>query len=111
MISRNWKGIARSECAEDYMDHLRTDTFPKLAGIDGFIGASILKRAVDRGTEFLIVTVWESIESIERFAGTPSDVAVVPEAVQAMMIEYDKKVVHYEVVQTYAPHQTSASGL
>jgi len=101
MISRHWKGIAKPDEAETYITHLKTDTFPKLSEIDGFIEASILKRAVAQGTEFLIVTVWESIEAIERFAGVPADVAVVPEVVQAMMVEYDKNVSHYEIEETY----------
>ena len=99
MISRHWKGIAKPGEADNYIEHLRTDTFPKLSEIGGFISASILKRAVDQGTEFLIITVWESIESIEKFAGAEADVAVVPDVVQAMMIEYDRIVRHYEVVE------------
>lgn len=99
MISRHWKGIARPGDADNYIEHLRTDTFPKLAKIKGFISASILRRPVEQGTEFLIITVWESIESIERFAGAAADIAVVPESVQAMMIEYDRNVRHYEVVE------------
>jgi heme-degrading monooxygenase HmoA len=99
MISRHWKGIAKPGEADNYIKHLRTDTFPKLSEIGGFISASILKRAVDPGTEFLIITVWESIGAIERFAGATADVAVVPEVVQAMMIEYDRTVNHYEIVE------------
>jgi len=99
MISRHWKGIAKPGKADSYIEHLRTDTFPKLSKINGFISASILKRTVEQGTEFLIITVWESIESIKRFAGAKADVAVVPESVQAMMIEYDRTVSHYEIVE------------
>ena len=99
MISRHWKGIAKPGEADNYIEHLRTDTFPKLSKIKGFISASILKRTVRQGTEFLIITVWESIESIERFAGATADVAVVPGVVQTMMIEYDRIVRHYEVVE------------
>ena len=103
MISRHWKGVAKFGEADKYIHHLKTDTFPKLLEIDGFISASILTRSVEQGTEFLIVTVWESIEAIKAFAGEKADVAVVPEVVQAMMIEYDRKVRHYEVAETYIP--------
>jgi len=101
MISRHWKGIAKPGQADNYIKHLTNDTFPKLSEIEGFIGASILTRPVDEGTEFLIVTEWESIEAIKAFAGEPPDVAVVPPVVQAMMLEYNEKVRHYEVVETY----------
>jgi hypothetical protein len=42
--------------------------------------------------------MWESMEAIRQFAGEPEDLAVVPPAAQAMMVEYDPKVTHYEVV-------------
>lgn len=99
MIERHWKGIARSTEADNYIKHLLEDTFPKLKSIDGFLKASILKRTVANGVEFLIVTVWESYEPIKRFAGTDPSVAVVPDLVQAMMIEFERNVVHYEVVE------------
>jgi hypothetical protein len=42
VISRHWKGIAKPGQAEAYVQHLKTDTFPKLSRIPGFIRASIL---------------------------------------------------------------------
>jgi heme-degrading monooxygenase HmoA len=99
MISRHWKGIAKPGEADNYIEHLRTDTFPKLAKINGFISASILRRTVKQGTEFLVITVWESIESIELFTRAKADVAVVPDVVRAMMVDFDRNVIHYEVVE------------
>jgi len=101
MISRHWKGVARVEEANNYIDHLRLETFPAISEIDGFIDASILNRATERGVEFLIVTRWRSMDAIRRFAGESTNVAVVPTAVQAMMVEYDKNVEHYEVVDEF----------
>jgi heme-degrading monooxygenase HmoA len=103
MISRHWKGIAKPGEADNYIEHLRTDTFPKLSGIEGFIRAYILTRTVDKGTEFLIITVWESMEAIKRFAGETAEAAVAPDSVQSMMVEYDRNVLHYEVAETYSP--------
>jgi len=99
MISRLWRGVARESDASRYVEHLRAETFPQLAGIRGFIDASILRRATAEGVEFLIVTRWESVESIRKFAGANLDLAVVPEKVQAMMVSYDEKVAHYEIVE------------
>jgi heme-degrading monooxygenase HmoA len=103
VISRQWLGVAKSSHAKRYIDHLRSETFPSLAKISGFVSASILQRTVRAGEEFLIVTVWESIEAIKQFAGENPEVAVVPAAVQAMMVEYDKSVRHYSITETYTP--------
>ena len=102
MISRYWKGVAKPEEADHYIHHLQNDTFPKLAKIEGFISASILRRSTGDGIEFLIVTTWRSLEAIRQFAGAATQTAVVPPEVQAMMVKYDREVVHYEIVEEYS---------
>jgi Antibiotic biosynthesis monooxygenase len=101
-ISRHWKGVAKPEEADHYIDHLRTDTFPKLGKIDGFISASILRRSTGAGIEFLIVTTWRSLEAIRQFAGGAAQTAVVPPEVQAMMVDFDREAVHYEIIGEYS---------
>ena len=99
MISRQWRGLAHAERADEYVEHLRRDTFPQLARIPGFIEASILRRAVEGGVEFLVVTRWRSLDAIRKFAGADAEIAVVPENVRQMMLDYDRRVAHYDVVQ------------
>ena len=101
MISRHWKGTAKPGEEDNYVSHLSADTFPKLKGIDGFVRASVLKRPVAEGTEFLVITVWKSMAAIQLFAGPKPDLAVVPDVVQAMMTEYDRTVTHYQPVEAF----------
>jgi len=98
MIERHWKGIVRVQEADNYIQHLRTKTFPHISAMAGFIKASILKRPVDRGVEFLIITVWNSIESIKAFAGEQVEVANVPKEAREMMVEFEPIAAHYEVI-------------
>ena len=70
-----------------------------LRAIAGFVDISILRRKAEHGVEFLVVTRWTSMTAIRSFAGDELATAVVPPEVQAMMIEYDKAVHHYEVVE------------
>jgi heme-degrading monooxygenase HmoA len=97
MISRQWQGIARREDADRYIAYLKSDTFPRLASLAGFIRATILRREVAEGTQFQVVTVWESLDAIGAFSGSDADRAVVPPAAQAMMVEFDRRAVHYEI--------------
>jgi heme-degrading monooxygenase HmoA len=99
MISRQWRGLAKAERAEDYVEHLRKDTFPELRKIAGFVDASILRRAVKQNVEFVVVTRWKSLDAIRVFAGRDPETAVVPENVQRMMLEFDDRVRHYEIVE------------
>lgn len=98
MIVRTWKGVVKAELADEYVRHLKTETFPRLRHIDGHLSASILRRDVPDGVEFLVTTVWRSVESIAAFAGADVTAAVVPPAVQAMMVRYDERAVHYAIV-------------
>ncbi|MGH8189207.1 MAG: antibiotic biosynthesis monooxygenase, partial [Steroidobacteraceae bacterium] len=97
MISRHWRGLCRRERVDEYVEHLRSETFPALERISGFVSASILRRAAPTGVEFLIVTQWQSLEAIRAFAGAAAETAVVPAKVQQMMIDYDREARHYEV--------------
>ena len=101
MIQRHWKGIAKPGEAGNYEKHLLEDTFPQLSAIKGFVKASILKREVENGTEFLIVTVWEDMQAIKQFAGEDASVAVVPSNVREMMVAYDASVLHYETAAVF----------
>jgi heme-degrading monooxygenase HmoA len=99
MISRQWRGLAWPDQAQNYINHLRSETFPALRAIAGFIDASILSRPATAGVEFLIVTSWRSLEAIVKFAGSDPEAAVVPAHVASMMIDYDQRVRHFEVVE------------
>jgi heme-degrading monooxygenase HmoA len=109
MISRKWRGVARTEEAENYIRHLQSETIPQLSRISGFVSALILRRPIADGVEFMIVTTWRSMDAIRHFTGDREDVAVVPEAVQAMMVDYDTKVAHYEIVDTSPPAPCDSS--
>jgi heme-degrading monooxygenase HmoA len=98
VISRQWRGLAKVAFAEAYVEHLQTETFPALGKLPGFVSASILRRSVPEGVEFLIVTTWASVEAIRAFAGANAESAVVPQKVHEMMVDYDRIVRHYEVV-------------
>jgi heme-degrading monooxygenase HmoA len=105
MISRHWTGIAKKERANEYIEHLQHDTFKKIKAIPGFIAAKILKREVEDGTEFLIITDWDSLDTIKQFAGTDVNIAVIPKLVQDIMIRYDENVRHYEIKYTTGQNQ------
>jgi hypothetical protein len=102
MISRHWKGIVKREFADRYVDHLERETFPELASLAGFIRATVLRRELAAGTEFQVVTLWDSLKSIEAFAGVDVDAAVVPPEVRAMMVNYERSVAHYEIVNVFS---------
>ena len=104
MIERQWHGIAKFENAEHYIAHLEKDTFPKLNGLEGYMGAKVLSKTLDSGSiSFLVITYWESMSKIEAFTGLEINKAVVPEVAQALLISFDETVSHYEVCTRHSP--------
>jgi heme-degrading monooxygenase HmoA len=99
MISRQWRGLAKPDCSQAYADHLRKETFPAIGKLPGFLRASILRRMLPEGVEYLVVTEWANLEAIRQFAGNNVERAVVPAAVREMMLEYDQVVRHYEIIE------------
>lgn len=108
MILRHWKGIARTERADDYLAYLQNERFPRLSSIDGFISASVAQRAVDQGVEFLVISLWDSMEAVRQFTGPDAELAVVPPEVAAMMADYDRHVSHYELTEEFRSPKTQA---
>jgi ATP-dependent Clp protease ATP-binding subunit ClpA len=97
-VCREWKGVVKPDRASDYLLHLRQETLPALARLPGFVSMSIFRRQLEDGAEFQVMTVWRWLGAIEAFAGPDITLAVVPPAAQAMMVRFDARAVHYEVV-------------
>jgi heme-degrading monooxygenase HmoA len=100
--------LAKRGEAGNYIHHLETETFPLISAITGFVKASILRRSTGDGVEFLIVTIWESMDAIRKFAGDDAEAAVVPKVVQGMMLSWEERVRHYEVVSDIIPPHFSS---
>jgi hypothetical protein len=97
MISRHWIGIVKNDRVHDYLNHLENTVLPNLNKSEGLKNAYYLKRSVKQGTEFLIVTEWDCVESIKKFAGENFDTAVLDPYAKSMMVTYDRKVRHYNI--------------
>ncbi len=100
MIARVWRGKATARNSESYRRHFTEAVRPALEGLAGHRGALLLSRETegDPQTEFLVVTLWDSMQAIRGFAGLDADRAVVEPAARALLAEYDTSVRHYEVV-------------
>ena len=98
MIARVWHGSTRPADADRYVAHLRQNVVPELRGIEGFRGVQLLRRARGDRVDFIVTTMWESVEAIARFAGTDPEMAVVAPEAQAILTLYDRRAAHYDVV-------------
>ncbi len=103
MIARHWHCLPKPDQTHAYVRYFQEEMFPRLSKISGFVRATIQTRPGERGTEFLIISYWESTEAIRRFAGDDVEAAVIPDKVKEMTIDYDVRARHYEVIESYEP--------
>jgi heme-degrading monooxygenase HmoA len=98
MIARTWRGATKAQDAETYLEYLHRTGFSeyrKTAGNRGVLG---LRRTVKDRAEFLLISLWDSKEAIQRFAGDDIEKAVFYPEDERFLIERDDHVSHYEVV-------------
>lgn len=98
MILRMWRAHASVEKAGEYVQHATKKIFPRLRLIKGYRGAYLLCRAVDNAIELVVLTLWESMEAVRKFAGVEPDSAVVEPEARAILTSFDDSVTHFEVV-------------
>ena len=76
MIARIWRGAVRAEDADGYASYMRGTGIPGYAKASGNQGVYMLRRTLDDRCEFVMVTLWESLDAIEAFAGRDHETAV-----------------------------------
>ncbi len=103
-VARLWRGRAADAArGRAYLSHLEADVLPVLDGIRGYRGARVLRRSDGEGVEFLVLTFWDSMEAVRRFAGREPERAVVEPRARAVLVDFDDRVRHYDVVAGMTP--------
>jgi heme-degrading monooxygenase HmoA len=98
MILRLWHARAEPARADEYTQFVTANVFPALRKIEGHRGAWLLRRAADNEIEFVVFTLWDSMDAVRLFAGADADRAVVEPEAQAALTGFDEFVTHFEVV-------------
>jgi len=98
LILRMWRAHTSPEKVGTYVQHATQKVFPALQTIAGHRGAYLLHRAVGGAIEIVVLTLWESMQAVRRFAGTEPDKAVVEPEARAALTDFDESVTHFEVV-------------
>ena len=100
MIARIWRGRTPAEKAEAYHDYLRATGLKEYAETTGNLGVNALRRIEGDVAEFLLLTLWESMEAVRAFAGDDPERAVYYPEDDDYLLEREPTVAHYEVLET-----------
>jgi heme-degrading monooxygenase HmoA len=97
MIARIWRGTVRTEDADEYARYVSDTGFAEYGRTPGNRGAWMLRRDDGDRTEFVTLSMWDSVDAIKAFAGEDIEAAVLyPEDERYLVGE--SRVTHYEVV-------------
>ena len=97
MIARVWKGAVRREDSDAYADYMQATGVTGYAKTAGNRGVWMLRRDVDDRTEFMMFTLWDSLDAVKAFAGARYESAVFYPEDERFLVERDLTSTHYEV--------------
>lgn len=98
MIARHWSATATRDGADWYETHFIGSVLPGLRAMTGFRGGYLLRSDNSEATGLRVITMWDSIEAIEGFAGPDATASVVEPEARAALLSFDPVVTHYDVV-------------
>lgn len=103
MIARHWRGWTNPTNADAYERLLRETVLPGLDRIDGYRGGYVLRSEGPDETEFVVVNLFESLESVRLFAGPDYAVPVFEPEARRLLSRIEPVAKHYEVRVSTVP--------
>src|SRR4030043_789230 len=103
MIMRIWHGATKTSRSDDFLSYLMKTGVPWYRSLAGNRGVFVLRRAKEEKSEFLLLSLWDSMESINRFAGPEIDKAIYNFSEDRdYLLELESEVAHYEVLTGFS---------
>jgi len=97
MIARLWRGAVLPERGDAYAAYLDRTGVRECHGTPGNRGVWVLRRDLADQTEFLFISLWDSYDAIERFAGAEVERAHYYPEDRDYLLYLEPTVTHYDV--------------
>jgi len=108
MIARTWRGTVHRADADEYVEYIRETGFAEYGQTPGNRGAWMLRRDDGDRTEFVTLSLWDSVDAIRAFAGDDIEAAVLyPE--DARYLVGESTVTHHQIVDQVEPNPGQGS--
>ena len=98
MIARIWRGRVPASKADTYNEYLKKTGYSDYQSTPGNQGVYSLRRIKGDEAEFLLITLWDSYESIKKFAGDDYEKARYYPEDRDFLLEFEEHVSHFEVL-------------
>ncbi len=96
-VMRLWHGEVEIEKADEYENFMIERAAPDYGSVDGLLKLYFQRKNEEKKAHFLLVTLWDSIESVKRFAGDNPEMAKYYPEDDDFLLEKEKHVSMYEV--------------
>jgi heme-degrading monooxygenase HmoA len=99
MIARVWHGTTKPADADGFLNYIRQTGEKAYRETEGNIAVLILRRVENDRADFLLISLWNSLDAVKNFAGADYEKAVYlfPED-EKFLIEFEPNVAHYEAI-------------
>ena len=105
MIARHWRGWTKIQNAEAYEKLLKNKVLPSLKKVDGYKGGYVFRKDDADEAEFVVVNLFDSLEAVQRFAGSDYTVPVFEPEAKRLLSRIESFAAHYEVRVNIVPKQ------
>lgn len=75
MILRTWHGRTRLSDGDDYEAFMNERAAPDYSSVEGLQNLFFTRRDEGDVSHFLLVTIWDSMDSVKKFAGENPEIA------------------------------------
>ena len=103
MIARQWIGETLKLHADTYAKYLEETGVKEIRATQGNQGVWLMRRVRDGRAEFIVLSLWDSLESIKTFAGHDYEKAVYYPEDKKFLLSLSPYVSHYEVLVCATP--------
>ena len=107
MIARIWRGAVQRREADAYAQYMAGTGVPAYSSTPGNRGVWMLRRDVGEHTEFVMFTLWDSLDAVKAFAGDEYQTAVFYPEDDRFLVERDLEATHYAVAAEIVPGETN----
>lgn len=98
MIARVWHGIVPAQDSQSYLEYLNQTGVKDLQNTPGNKGVNVMSRIEGDQAHFILISYWDSLKSIQNFAGEDIQKARYYPQDEDFLIELEPQVEHYEVL-------------
>ena len=109
MIARIWRGAVRTHDGDAYAKYMQTTGVAGYASTPGNCGVWMLRRDVGSNTEFLMFTLWDSLDAVKAFAGKNYETAVLYPEDERFLVEREPTSMHYVVETHVSPFEQQSA--